>query len=463
MEKHHALVTEIPYLIQSRSFGLLRERFSELPPGDIAEAMHELTHEEKAIVFRILPHSIASIIFEYLEIDDQVNLIKGLGKEKVAAILNDMSADDRTALFEELPGPVVKQLLELLSIQERITAQTLLGYPENSVGRLMTPHYIAIHQEKTVEDVLAYIRKVGHKKESISTLYVIDEKGKLKASLSLRDILISEPSTELDRLIGEQPPISLLCTSDKEEAVTHFKKYDREALPVIDHEGYLLGIVTGDDVLEVAEEEGTEDIQKFGGLEALNDSYISTSLFKLIQKRAGWLILLFIGEMFTATAMGFFEHEISKAVVLALFVPLIISSGGNSGSQAATLIIRSLTLKEITLKDWPTVFFRELTSGLILGTLLGSIGFFRIAVWSLFTPIYGSHWLLVALTVFFALIGVVLWGTLSGSMLPFLLKRCGTDPATSSAPVVATLVDVTGLVIYFSVAAFILKNTLLAP
>lgn len=461
MDKHQDLLLEIPYLIQSRSFGLLKERFSALPPGDIAEAMQALSNEEKAIVFRILPHVTASIIFEYLDIEDQVNLIKGLGKEKVAAILNEMSADDRTALFEELPGPVVKQLLELLSISERIVAQTLLGYPENSVGRLMTPNYMSIGTEKTVEEALAYIRSVGHKKESISTFYVVDDKGKLKSALSLRAILMAEPNTLIASLIQEDHCLSLFCTHDKEEAVGWFKKYDKDVLPVINQEGYLLGIVTVDDVLEVAEEEETEDIQKFGGLEALQESYISTPLFKLIQKRAGWLVILFIGELLTATAMGFFEDEISKAVILALFVPLIISSGGNSGSQAATLIIRSLTLKEISLKDWPTVFLRELSSGLILGTLLGSIGFFRIVLWSMFTPMYGEHWFLVAVTVFLSLIGVVLWGTLSGAMLPFLLKRCGTDPATSSAPVVATLVDVTGLVIYFSVAALVLQHTLL--
>jgi magnesium transporter len=263
------------------------------------------------------------------------------------------------------------------------------------------------------------------------------------------------------RGISDGTFVALSATDDQETAVRTFKRYSRVALPVVDSEGILLGIVTIDDVLAVAEQEHTEDIQKFGGLEALDAPYITTPLAAMVRKRAGWLVLLFLSEMLTATAMGFFENEIARAVVLALFVPLIISSGGNSGSQAATLIIRAMALGELTLRDWFMVMRREILSGVMLGGILGTLGFLRIALWTMFTPIYGPHWILIALTVGFSLVGVVLWGTLSGSMLPLLLKKAGADPAASSAPFVATLVDITGLVIYFSVASLMLTGTIL--
>jgi len=289
---------------------------------------------------------------------------------------------------------------------------------------------------------------------------VVDASGKLIDDLSIRDFLVSP----LDRAVldlMDESFVHLTSTDTEEGAVQLFKQYDRSALPVINADGFLLGVVTIDDVLDVAEEINTQDIQKFGGVEALDYPYIKTPIFELAKKRAGWLVILFLGEMLTATAMGYFEDEIAKAVVLALFVPLIISSGGNSGSQAATLIIRAMALQEIALRDWWTVMRRELFSGLLLGLVLGTIGFLRIALWSAFSQIYGPHWLLVALTVSFSLVGVVVWGTLSGSMLPFALRRFGFDPASSSAPFVATLVDVTGLIIYFSFAAILLHNTLL--
>jgi len=383
-----------------------------------------------------------------------------MGNGEVASILNEMAPDDRTALFEELPSFAVKQLVRLLSAEERKVAQTLLGYPEDSVGRLMTPDYIAVKSGWTIAESLKYIRENGEDSETLNIIFVVDENGKLIDDLKIRELIFAEPESKISDLMDESL-VALHVTDDQETAVNVFKQYDRIALPVIDKNGLLLGIVTVDDVLDVAEEEATEDIQKIGGLTALEESYKSIPLLKMLKKRAGWLALLFIGEMFTATAMSYFEIEISKAVVLALFVPLIISSGGNSGSQASTLVIRALSIGEITLKDWFFIMKREMLSGMILGGILGAIGFIRIFAWQMMSDIYGLHWLMIGLTVTISLLGVVLWGTLAGSMLPLILKKLNFDPATASAPLVATLVDVTGLVIYFSVAILILSGTLL--
>ena len=300
----------------------------------------------------------------------------------------------------------------------------------------------------------------GRDSETLNVIYVVNGDNRLIDDLRIREILLAPLHAVVSDLCDNRF-VSLNATDDKKEAVKVFRQYDRTVLPVIDSHGRLVGIVTLDDVLDVAEEEATREIQKFGGLEALDEPYMSTPLLEMIRKRATWLVILFVGEMLTATAMGYFEHEISRAVVLALFVPLIISSGGNSGSQAATLIIRALALGEVKLRDWWLVMRRELLSGLLLGLILSTIGFLRIALWSAFSNLYGKYWMLVGLTVSCSLLGIVLWGTIAGSMLPFILKRLGMDPATSSAPFVATLVDVTGLIIYFSVALVILHGTLL--
>jgi magnesium transporter len=455
-----AILPEINELIQRRDFQTLKEIFEDWHPSEIADAVADLHERDRAIVFRLLLKEAAADVFEYLNIDVQEPLLKAMGQDEVGGILNEMSPDDRTALLQELPGPVVRQLIELLSPAERSVARTLLGYPEESVCRLMTPEYIAVTKEWSVERVLDHVRTHGKGIESLDFIYVVDEKGKLIDDIRIRDFLVAPLQTLVSELMGETF-VNLKASDTKEEAVQVFKKYDRSALPVIDKDGFLLGIVTIDDALDVVEEIDTQDIQKFGGLEALEYPYVRTPVLELVKKRAGWLVILFLGEMLTATAMAYFQDEIAKAVVLALFVPLIISSGGNSGSQAATLIIRAMALQEISLKDWWMVMRREILSGLLLGSVLACIGFMRIGLWSAFTDLYGPHWLLVAMTVSFSLIGVVMWGTLSGSMLPFALRRFGFDPASSSAPFVATLVDVTGLVIYFSFAAIILRGTLL--
>ena len=454
------ILPELDALIESRDVNTLREVLEDLQPADIAEMLQDVPERDQAVLFRVLPTSLAAPTFEFLDRETQRVLLKGLGQQEVATILNEMHPDDRTALLEDLPGPIVQRLVTLLSPEERKVAQTLLGYPENSVGRLMSPDYVAARKEWTVGETLDYIRLHGKDSETLNVIYVVDDKGILIDDFRIRELLLSPPERSVQELMDETFT-ALAVNEDQESAVAMFTKYDRVALPVIDAGGTLVGVVTIDDVLSVAQQESTDDIQKFGGVEALDEPYSSIPLLRMVKKRAGWLVILFLSEMLTATAMSFFEKEIAKAVVLALFVPLIISSGGNSGSQAATLIIRAIALGEVTLKEWWRVMRREVLSGVMLGSILGVIGFMRIALWSAFSNIYGPHWILVAFTVATSLVGVVLWGTLSGSMLPFVLKRFGADPATSSAPFVATLVDVTGLVIYFSVALVIMSGTLL--
>lgn len=456
------LSAELKEAIAKRDLVAVRDRLDNLHPTEIANLISDSPEmEAQALMFRCLPRKLATQTFEYLPHDEQSELLKSLANNEVAQILNEMADDDRTKLLEELPSQATKQLLELLTDDERKKALRLLGYPARSVGRLMTPHYIAAHPAWKVRDVLTYVRRHGHDSETLTMVYVIDQDGRLIDDIRMRVFLLAPLDDTVSDLMDNKFT-ALKAFDAQEEAVNTFRQADLPALPVTDSEGILIGIVTNDDILDVAEQVATEDQQKFGGLEALDLPYVKTSIVQLIKKRATWLIVLFLGEMLTATAMGYFDKEIEKAVVLALFVPLIISSGGNSGSQAATLIIRAMALKEITLKDWWYVMRRELISGLSLGAILGAIGFIRIAVWQelgLFD--YTRNWALVGLTIFLSLIGIVMWGTLSGSMIPFVLRRLGLDPATSSAPFVATLVDVTGLVIYFSIAAVILNGTLL--
>jgi magnesium transporter len=372
-----------------------------------------------------------------------------------------MAPDDRTALLEELPSAAARQLIRLLTPEERRIATALLGYPENSVGRLMTPDFIAVYEDWTVQQVLDYVREHGRDSETLNFVYVVDDRGKLIDDVRMREFLLRPLTTKVSE-IRDESFAALNVTDSQQDALNVFRRYDRAALPVVDSSGILVGIVTSDDMLDVAEEEATEDIQKLGGMEALDEPYTTIPFLRMVKKRATWLIILFLGEMLTATAMQGYNSEIERAAILAMFLPLIISSGGNSGSQATTLVIRAMALGELRLRDWFRVVRKELLSGLALGLILGTIGFFRISLWQyLHIFDYGQYHWLVAFTVGVALVGVVLWGTISGAMLPFLLRRCGLDPAASSAPFVATLVDVTGLVIYFNVALLILRGTLL--
>lgn len=451
------IVPEIEEIINKKDFTAIKEIISELEAADIAELLSELDENKQVIFIRFLPTSLAADVFESFDTDTQISLLAKLSQPELASILNEMSDDDRTELLEEVPATISKKLINLLSKEEREIAVSLLGYPEGSVGRLITTNFVAVSKDMKVEEVFNHIRTYGRDAETIETIYVVDEKDRLVDDISIEELIFAEHNKKVSELMDESF-VSLNVWDDQETAVETFKKYDLYLIPVTDYSGVLLGIVTVDDVIDVAEEEATEDIQKLGGTETLDEPYSTISIMRMIRKRSLWLSMLFIGEMFTASAMSYFENEISRAVVLALFVPLIISSGGNSGSQAATLVIRAMALQEITLKDWLFVLRREILSGLILGLILATIGFIRIIVWQSTWNVYGQHWILIGTTVSLSLIGVVTWGTLMGGMLPILLKKIGLDPATSSAPFVATLVDVVGIVIYFSIALIVLKG-----
>ncbi|HEU0110588.1 MAG TPA: magnesium transporter [Flavisolibacter sp.] len=427
--------------------------------SDVADLVYEMPDYESQIIAAMSVHRAAGV-FKILEFPTQKSIIQTLPPDKTAELLNELPDDDRTDFLEELPSGAVRELIKLLKPDERKSTLSLLGYPENSVGRLMTPEYVYVHEYNTVAEVLNIIRRVGKNSETIDVIYVIDKHGKLLDDIRIREFILASPEKKVRDLMDNRV-ISLNAYDDQEEANEVFKMNNRVALPVVSNSNTLLGIVTIDDVLWVANEEFTEDIQKIGGTEALDQPYLEMPLLTLFKKRVVWLIVLFIGELITISAMHQFEDEIAKVVVLATFIPLIISSGGNSGSQAATLIIQAMALREISLTDWWRIMRREILSGLLLGVTLCILGVTVIALWHSFSNTFGQYYMSIAFTIGLSLIGVVLWGTLMGSMLPLILKRLGADPAASSTPFVATLVDVTGLIIYFSMAFLILTGKLL--
>ncbi len=454
------LKPEFEALLQARDYDTLRSAFEEMSPPDIAEVLEDLPAESSGVLFRVLPRDVATTVFEYLPVDQQTEVVEMLGTEQLVGVLNQMAPDDRTRLFEELPAEVTKRALAILTPDQLSQARQLLGYPENKAGRYMTPRYLALRPTATAEEALHYVREHGQGIETADVIYVTDEKGRLLDDIPLVALVKAQPNSQLSAL-DDGHLVSIRATDDRSDVVSMFEKYDLVALPVTDSQGILLGIITVDDVLDAAEAKATKDIQALGGVEALDAPYFDVGFVSMCKKRGGWLSVLFLGEMLTATAMTAFEDELAKAVVLSLFLPLIISSGGNSGSQATSILIRSLALKEVRLRDWWRVASRELASGLTLGALLGCIGFLRITVWAKVFHQYGEHYFLVASVVALALVGVVLYGNLVGSMLPFILRRMGFDPAKASAPFVATLVDVSGLIIYFNIAKLIFRGTLL--
>lgn len=443
----------------------ISEFLNEQNISDVAELIDENEDTEIDIFMRLSMHR-ATGVFKILDHPTQKRIIKNLPPTKSAELLNKMEPDDRTSFFEDLPNEVVRELVKTLVPEERKITLSLLGYPENSVGRLMTPDYVYVYEYNTVAEVLDIIRNVGKNTETIDVVYVINKHGELLDDLRIREFILASPETKVSEMMDGRF-IELNVNDDQETANEVFKMNNRVALPVVDDYNVLLGIVTIDDVLWVTNEEFSEDIQKIGGAEALDMPYLETPFFGLVKKRVGWLTILFFGEMLTATAMAFYNDEMKAAIILTNFIPLIISTGGNSGTQASTLIIQAMALGELEVADWWRVMRREILSGLMLGVILGCIGFLRITIWSflmhhgVMPDIYGLHWMLIGFTVFFSLIGVVLWGSLIGSMLPLLLKKLGADPASSSAPFVATLVDVTGLIIFFNIALWILSGTLL--
>ena len=430
-------------------------------PTEVAKMLSAVPTDAALQAYNSLPTLTQVKVFPYFSLPLQKTIAETITTPRATFILNELSSDDRVAFYSSLKGVERSNLLKLLNVNNKDAVHDILGYPENSVARLINTEFATITSQLTIGEASEHLRKNHKDTETANVIYVIDKEGKLIDDIPMRRFVLNDPSKKVADIL-DGFCASLKMTDTKADAVQKFKEYDRVVLPVTNAENILLGVLTVDDVMDAAEQIDTKEIQNFGGVEGLDYPYVKTSFFSLIKKRATWLIVLFVGEMLTATAMGYFDAEISKAVVLALFVPLIISSGGNSGSQAATLIIRAMALKELSIRDWWFVMRREILSGLTLGFILGTIGFIRIELWqNLHLYNYGPHYFLLALTIFFSLIGIVMWGTLSGSMIPIVLKKFKLDPATSSAPLVATLVDVTGLIIYFTIAAFILKGTIL--
>lgn len=455
---------EIQELVREGAYSELRAALHGIPPADVADIIMSLDADQAAVVFRFLPRDDAGEVFAYFPAEQQEAIVLKLG-DSALRVVEGMDPDDRVRLLDELPTDVAQKLIASLTPEDRKTTQAILGYPPKSVGRLMNPDYVRLLPQWTIAHALEHIRKYGRDAETVNILYVVDEKGVLIDDMRIRQVILADPASPVESLLNRNF-VALRADQPQEEAVRMMSRYDRVALPVVDSRGVLLGIVTADDVADVAEEEATEDIQKLGAVQALEDPYMQATVLQLVKKRAPWLALLFMSELLTTSALSYYEDQIARAAVLATFIPAIISSGGNSGSQASTLVIRALGLQEIALKDWWRVLRRELACGLLLGTLVGTIGFIRInlfgyAGWFKSNSPEGTHFTILAVAISATLVGVVLWGSIMGAMLPFVLKKCRLDPAASSTPFVATLVDVTGIILYFSIAMLILRGTLL--
>ena len=458
--EEHTLNEQFEAVIKTEDKLQIREFLNAQNISDVAELVYEFPDYDSQIIANMSVHRAASV-FKILDLSIQKRIIHDLPANTTASLLNELPADDRTDFLEELPSNVVRELIKLLDPEERKITLSLLGYPENSIGRLMTPDYVYVYPSNTIEQVFSTIRKYGKDSETINVIYVINDKGELLDDIRIRDFILNPPDKKVSELMDERV-VALNAYDDQETASEVFKMNNRVALPVVSNSNKLLGIVTIDDILWVAEEEFSEDMQKMGGTAALEEPYIEMPLFSLFKKRVIWLIILFFGELITITAMQRFQDEIARVVILATFIPLIISSGGNSGSQASTLIIQAIALGEVTIADWWKIMRREIFSGLMLGLTLCIMGISVITIWHLLSPTtFGPHYLGIAFTVGLSLMGIVLWGSLMGSMLPLILKKLGADPAASSTPFVATLVDVTGLLIYFSVAYLLLSGSLL--
>lgn len=451
---------ELKELAEQENLGEFVRRAEHVHPSDLADVLSALDEPTRVRVISELPIELASSALAEMEaIEHPEELLLAVGPEYAAELVEELPTDDAADLVGELTVAQREAVLE--EVTDRKEVEELLSYPDDSAGRLMSTEVVTVREDATVGEAIDAIRnQCGEDESQLYQIYAVDGQRHLRGVVPLGRLIVSSP-LKLVRDGMEQPIVQVQPRQDQEEVARLMARYNVAAVPVVDDQGRLLGRITFDDVVDVVEAETTEDILKFGGMEALDAPYLKIAFGRMVRKRAGWLAALFIGEMLTATAMAFFQEEIAKAVILALFVPLIISSGGNSGSQASTLVIRAMALGEVNLRDWWRVIRREVAAGLVLGTFLGIIGFLRITLWHSLTGIYGVHYLLVALTVFGSLIGVVTFGTMTGSLLPFILRRLGFDPASASAPFVATLVDVTGLVIYFTVASFFLRGTLL--
>lgn len=470
------LAPDISALIKEGAYSEVRSALHGLPPVDVADILSSIDPSEAALGFRFMPRDAAAEAFAYLTPELQETLINELGAEGSVRVIEGMSADDQARLLDELPESVAERVVAKLSPETRATTQAILGYPPRTVGRLMTPDYLKIKPDWTVSQALDHVRKHGRDAETINVVYVVDDSGKLIDDLRLRQIFLADPAARIEDLMNRNF-VTLRADQPQEEAVQLMARYDRTALPVVDSRGNLIGIVTADDVADVAQQEFTEDIQKVGGMAALEENFAQASVRSLVAKRAPWLALLFVSELLTSNTLRFFDDEIQKVVVLSIFVPAIISSGGNSGSQSSTLVIRALATGEVTMKDWLRTIRREFVVAALLGLIIGSLGFLRVSLWGLMgwwvetrknpqgvetiDSSVQDHYLRLAAAISTSLFGVVLWGSIMGALLPFGLKKLKLDPAGSSTPFVATLVDVTGIIIYFTAAILILRGTLL--
>ncbi len=456
------LAPDIAELLESEPSSIALET-EELHPAALAEVAEQIPRELVPRLFSALPVPRAAEVLEYLDEELRTELLEAMDAAEAAALLARMTPDERADVIEEMDEEVADEILEAIPERERAETERLLQYEPDTAGGLMTTEFVSVPASQTVEEALAAVRAMARagRREAMNTVYAVDARGAIAGVLSLRELLAAKEGTRVADAAWTEI-VTVGAGADREEVAQLTSDYGLNAVPVVDEERRLLGVVTVDDVITAIQEEQTEDVQKFGGLEALEDPYLQSSFWDLLRKRTPWLLVLFIGQMFTAAAMGFFEDEITSAVVLSLFIPLIISSGGNSGSQATSLIIRAMALQEVGARDWFRVMRRELALGLALGTLLGLVGVLRVVAWQwLGLYSYGEHYVVLAATVGATVVGVVLFGTLTGAMLPFVLRRAGFDPASASAPLVATLVDVTGVVLYFTIALALLRGTLL--
>lgn len=455
------LKPEFDELIEAKDWVALKDILNDVPAVDVAELLEELDNEIAIVIFRLLKKQKAADVFSYLSSGKGMELLNLFTAQQLSEVMSNLEPDERVSLMEELPGHLTQRLMNSMQTQDRKQVQKLLGYPDESVGRLMTPRYVKVRKDWSIQKAMDHIRRFGQSVETVNVIYVVNEDERLIDDLRLNQLILANPEDPISSLMDESFE-ALSAFDDQEDAVKMLSKYDRVAMPVVDSDGILVGIVTIDDVIDVAEEETTEDMQLMAGMDVLDDYYSQTTIFEMVKKRIGWLAFLFVGQLFTATAMGAYESVIANAVFLSLFIPMIISTGGNSGTQAATLIIRAISTDDIDLGEWLKVLGRELLSGLMLGLIMSVIGFCVIVSWGFVTTGgLTEELVLSALVVGLSLIGVVLWGNLSGSMLPFVLSKMGLDPAVTSAPFVSTLSDVTGIIIYFSIAIALLEGVVL--
>lgn len=456
----HLLEPELQRLIDDHAYRELRDALGAMEPEDIADMIETLPPESGVVAFRVLPREVSGETFAALTQPAQESLLEELGAERSARVIERMDPDDRAALLDELPVEIATRLIARFSPENRAVTQAILGYAPDSVGRLMTPDYVRVRAPWTVERALAHIRAYGRDAETINWVFVIDHEQKLIDDIHIRHIILADPDSTIEALMDHEY-VALYAADDREEAVRVMHRYDRTALPVVDSLGLLVGIVTADDIADVAEEEFTEDVQKLGGMEALDAPYMSSPVLSMFKKRGGWLVGLFLMQIFTISIIGFFNEQLDRAVVLALFVPMIIASGGNTGTQAASLLVRAIAVEEVTLASWWAIMRKELLTGVCLGLTLGLLGVGVVLALSLTPMVQTAHLWPLSLTVGVAVCAIVVWGSLIGSMFPLLLDRVGLDPAASSSPLVATLMDVSGLTIYFAAALLLLRGTIL--